>query len=333
MQQQAMSMVLKRPHEPLAAELHPTPEPARDEVLVRVEACGVCRTDLHLMDGELPGARYPVVPGHEAIGRVVATGADASALPVGERVGISWLASACGTCVYCLEGHENLCDAAEFTGCTRNGGYATHMVAKAAFCVRVGMTWRDPVGAAPLLCAGSIGWRALRLAGSGHRLGVFGFGAAAHILLQIARSQGREVHAFTRDGDEAAQAFARSLGAVFAGPSGAASPGSLDAAIIFAPVGDLVPVALQAVRKGGRVVCGGIHMSDIPSMPYRLLWEERQLVSVANLTRDDARGFFDAAASAGVTTHVQRFELRQANGALDALRHGRFRGAAVLVPP
>ncbi len=325
-------MLLERPRVPLAAVSRPQPLPGAGEILIRVEACGVCRTDLHVADGELPQARYPVVPGHEVVGIVAACGAGVASVRPGERVGVPWLAYTCGRCAYCRRGLENLCDAAEFTGCTRDGGYATHMVADASYCIRLGSRWSDPVTAAPLLCAGLIGWRALNAAGACEQLGIYGFGAAAHIVAQLARWRGTSVAAFTRPGDLAAQGFARSLGAAWAGGSDERPPAPLDAAIIFAPAGELVPLALGAVRKGGRVVCAGIHMRDIPRFPYSLLWGERQLVSVANLTRGDAAGFFDAAAEAGVRTKVRRFALEDANAALDALRHGRLSGAAVLVP-
>lgn len=315
-------------------EERPTPSPGRGEVRLRVEACGVCRTDLHLMDGELPQARLPVVPGHEVVGIIDAVGRDVIAWKPGDRVGVPWLGGACGVCDYCGQGRENLCDAPVFTGCTRDGGYATHVLADAAFCLPLPVQdYPDAALAAPLLCAGLIGGRALRLAGEGAALGLYGFGAAAHILAQVACAQGRRVYAFTRAGDEQAQSFARSLGAVWAGAANEAPPEALHAAIIFAPAGDLVPVALAAVRKGGTVVCGGIHMSDIPSFPYRLLWEERRLLSVANLTRADGRAFLAAAAQAGVRIHVRRYALDDANEALADLRAGRIQGAAVLVPP
>jgi len=287
---------------------------------------------LHVADGELPQAVYPIVPGHEVVGIVEAVGAGVQAIEPGERMGVPWLAHTCGQCEYCRQDRENLCDAAQFTGCTRDGGYATHLLANAAYCVPLDSRWPDPVAAAPLLCAGLIGWRALNAAGPCRRLGIYGFGAAAHIVTQLAHWQGTQVFAFTRPADEAAQAFARSLGACWAGGSDQPTPQPLDAAILFAPVGELVPVALQSVRKGGRVVCAGIHMSDIPRFPYRLLWEERQLGSVANLTRHDATGFFKAAADAGVHTHVRRYLLADANLALTDLREGRIEGAAVLVP-
>jgi propanol-preferring alcohol dehydrogenase len=328
------AMVARSIGMPLVFEQRADPLPGRGEVRIRVEACGVCRTDLHLIDGELPQARLPVVPGHEIVGIVDMAGEGAVTPAVGERVGVSWLGRSCGHCDYCHNGFENLCDAPQFTGCTRDGGYASHVIADAAFCLPLPATvWPDAAAAAPLLCAGLIGWRALVAAGDGVRIGLYGFGAAAHILIQVACWQGRQVYAFTRPGDLATQAFARTLGAVWAGDSTSQPPQALDAAIIFAAVGALVPLALAAVRKGGRVVCGGIHMSDIPSFPYRLLWEERQLVSVANLTRADGHAFLHTAARAGVATRVQRYPLTEANAALADLRHGRLQGAAVLRVP
>ncbi len=325
------AMVLHALRTPLAPEERADPEPGPGEIRVRVAACGVCRTDLHLVDGELPQARLPVVPGHEIVGRVDAIGPAVDGFALDERVGIPWLGHACGACGYCRDGRENLCDAPGFTGCTRDGGYATHAIADARFAFPLGDAG-DDVALAPLLCAGLIGWRSLGIAGPGRRLGLYGFGAAAHIVLQVARWQGREVFAFTRPGDAAAQAFARTLGAAWAGGSDRPPPQPLDAAIIYAPVGALVPVALRAVRKGGRVVCAGIHMSDIPAFAYRLLWEERQLVSVANLTRRDGIEFLRLAHEAGVRTETMPYPLARANEALDDLRHGRLRGAAVLVP-
>jgi len=327
------AMVLDGPGLPLRAVARAMPVPSAGEVLVRVEACGVCRTDLHLADGELHQARYPIVPGHEVVGIVLQAGSGVTQLVPGERVGVPWLASTCGHCTFCLRDRENLCDAPEFTGCNRDGGYASHIVAKADFCVRMGSRWADPVGAAPLLCAGLIGWRALRAAGDCERLGLYGFGAAAHIVSQLAAWQGKRVFAFTRPGDIATQAFARRMGACWAADSSLVPPEPLDAAILFAPAGELVPVALKAVRKGGRVVCAGIHMSAIPSFSYDLLWGERQLVSVANLTRHDATSFFECAADAPLQTHVVRYPLWEANTALADLRAGRIEGAAVLVPP
>ncbi len=324
------AMVLTMPGRPLTLESRPDPEPAGGEIVVEVEACAVCRTDLHVVDGELPEPRLPVVPGHEIVGRVVALGAGVTAFQPGQRVGIPWLGHTCGCCSYCREGDENLCDRPLFTGYTRDGGFATHVVADAHFAFALD-GFADPVAAAPLMCAGLIGWRCFKKAG-GRRIGLYGFGAAAHILAQVARWQGREVYAFTSPGDAAAQAHARSLGVRWAGGSDEAPPEPLDAAIIFAPVGALVPRALAAVRKGGRVVCGGIHMSDIPAFPYRILWEERQVLSVANLTREDAVEFLAIAPQAGVRTTTTVYPLERANEALADLRHGRFQGAAVLVP-
>jgi propanol-preferring alcohol dehydrogenase len=324
-------MVLKRVGEPLVVEERPDPEPGPSELLIRVEACGVCRTDLHVVDGELPDVRPPIVPGHEVVGRVVRPGADVEGFAVGARVGVPWLGRACGCCPYCRDGRENLCDDPVFTGYNRDGGYATHIVAEAAFVAPLS-DGVDAVAMAPLLCAGLIGWRALKAAGPGRRVGLYGFGAAAHILAQICRGEGREVYAFTRPGDEAAQSFARGLGAVWAGGSDQPAPAPLDAAILFAPVGALVPAALRATRKGGRVVCAGIHMSDIPSFPYRWLWEERQIVSVANLTRADAAEFFEVARGADIRTEVTRYRLEDANRALADLRDGRLQGAAALAP-
>jgi len=307
------------------------PQPGPGEIRVKVAACGVCRTDLHVVDGELPDPKVPIIPGHEIVGRIELIGAGVEGLSVGERVGIPWLGHTCGVCPYCAEGRENLCDHPLFTGYTRDGGFATATIADARFAFPLGEAGND--GAlAPLLCAGLIGWRSLVIAGSGKKLGLYGFGAAAHIVAQVAKWQGRSVFAFTRPGDVATQAFARSLGATWAGGSNEMSPEPLDAAIIFAIVGDLVPLALKAVRKGGRVVCAGIHMSDIPSFPYRLLWEERQLVSVANLTRKDGIDFLRLAPKIGIVTKTTSYPLSQANQALADLRAGRFEGAAVLVP-
>ena len=325
------AMVLERPQTSLVLREQSIPQPAAGEILVDVSACGVCRTDLHVVDGELPHPKLPIVPGHEIVGRVAALGEGVSGFALGARVGVPWLGHTCGVCPYCRDNKENLCDAPLFTGYTRDGGYATHAVADANYCFRL----PDGIGdaeAAPLLCAGLIGWRSYRMAGEGRDLGLYGFGAAAHILAQVARAQGRRVYAFTRGGDKAAQDFARALGAVWAGASEDTPPTPLDAAIIFAPVGALVPLALKAVKKGGRVVCGGIHMSDIPSFPYDILWEERQIVSVANLTRADAREFLDIAPKAGIKTEVTRYALEDANRALSDLRAGRLQGAAVLVP-
>jgi alcohol dehydrogenase, propanol-preferring len=338
------AMVLETARAPLRMRERPTPVPAAREILLEVAACGVCRTDLHVVDGELPNPKLPLIPGHEIVGRVAALGAEVAGFAVGERLGVPWLGYTCGGCPYCRAGRENLCDRPLFTGYTRDGGYATHTLADARFCFPLPER-RDDAGIAPFLCAGLIGWRSYRMAGAQREgqgtgsegeslkaLGLYGFGAAAHILAQIAIWQGRRVYAFTRGDDTAAQAFAKSLGAVWAGGSDEMPPEPLDAAIIFAPVGALVPLALKAVKKGGRVVCGGIHMSDIPSFPYSLLWEERHLVSVANLTRADAREFLDIAPLAGVTTEVTRYPLAAANDALADLREGRLRGAAVLIP-
>jgi len=305
------------------------PQPGPGEILVAVSACGVCRTDLHVVDGELPHPKLPIVPGHEIVGRVVALGGGVAGFAIGQRVGIPWLGATCGVCPYCRADRENLCDAPLFTGYTHDGGYATHAVADARYCFALPDGFND-AAAAPLLCAGLIGWRSYRMAGEGAALGIYGFGAAAHILAQVAVWQGRRVHAFTRAGDAAAQAFARSLGAVWAGGSDERPPEPLDAAIIFAPVGALVPAALRAVKKGGRVVCGGIHMSDIPAFPYAILWEERQVVSVANLTRVDAREFLAIAPRCGLRIEVVRYPLEHANAALADLRSGRLQGAAVL---
>lgn len=325
------AMVLRATGERLHLEDRPLPEPGAHEVRVKVEACAVCRTDLHVVDGDLQHPHLPVVPGHEIVGIVDALGPGVTHLALGERVGVPWLGHTCGVCPYCVSHHENLCDAPVFTGYTRDGGFATHVVADASFAFSLsGFT--DPVAAAPLMCAGLIGWRSLKMAGDARKIGLYGFGAAAHILAQVCRWQGREVYAFTRAGDEKAQELARSLGAVWVGSSEDAPPELLDAAILFAPVGALVPLALRALRKGGRVVCGGIHMSDIPQFPYDILWEERQIVSVANLTREDAEEFLELAPKAGVRTKTTIYPLERANEALDDLRAGRFQGAAVLVP-
>jgi propanol-preferring alcohol dehydrogenase len=324
-------MLLEQIGQPLQLRELPVPQPGPGEVRVRVLACGVCRTDLHVVDGELPEAPLPIIPGHEIVGRVDALGEGVTGFEPGQRVGIPWLGHTCGTCSYCQHAEENLCDAPQFTGYTRPGGYAEYVVADARFAFALGDEG-DSVALAPLLCAGLIGWRSLVKAGDGKRLGLYGFGAAAHIVMQVARWQGRDVYAFSRPGDVAAQDFARSLGAVWAGDSGELPPVPLDAAIIYAPAGELVPAALRALRKGGRVVCAGIHMSDIPSFPYDILWQEREVVSVANLTRQDGLEFFPVAAQVGIHTETHAYPLEQANQALDDLRHGRFQGAAVLVP-
>jgi len=325
------AMVLSAIGGPLKLESRLDPVPGRGEIRVRVEACAVCRTDLHVVDGELAHPKVPIVPGHEIVGIVEVVGANVYSLAPGRRVGVPWLGHTCGSCPYCASGRENLCDRPEFTGYTRDGGFASHVVADAAYAFALD-GFDDPVAAAPLMCAGLIGWRSLRIAGDGRRIGLYGFGAAAHIVAQVCRWQGREVYAFTRAGDEAAQAHAKSLGARWTGGSDEKPPEPLDAAIIFAPVGPLVPLALAAVRKGGRVVCGGIHMSDIPPLPYRLLWEERQVVSVANLTRNDAVEFLELAPRAGVRTTTTTYSLERANDALADLRAGKLQGAAVLVP-
>jgi propanol-preferring alcohol dehydrogenase len=326
------AMVLDAPGRPLRLEQRPDPQPGPGEVRVRVEACAVCRTDLHIVDGEIALPRLPLVPGHEIVGFVEAAGAGATdTLRVGKRVGVPWLAHTCGHCAYCSTGRENLCDTPLFTGHGRDGGFATHVVAHAAYCLPLDLAG-DAVHLAPLMCAGLIGWRALRMAGDDAReVGLYGFGAAAHLIAQVAAHQGRHVHAFTRKGDTTGQSFARSLGAVWAGDAQQSPPVALDAAIIFAPVGELVPLALRATRKGGRVVCGGIHMSDIPQFPYRLLWEERQLLSVANLTRTDATDFLRVAARAPLDVRTTVYPLERANEALADLRNGRIEGAAVLV--
>ena len=309
----------------------PDREPGASQIRVKVLACGVCRTDLHVVDGELLNPVVPIIPGHEIVGRIDAIGSDVSGLAIGERVGIPWLGHTCGACPYCKDRRENLCDHPIFTGFTRDGGFATTAIADARFAFPLGEEGSS-VSLAPLLCAGLIGWRSLVIAGDGRKLGLYGFGAAAHILAQVARWQGRSVFALTRPGDTKTQSFARSLGAVWAGGSDEVPPERLDAAIIFATVGDLVPLALRAVRKGGRVVCAGIHMSAIPSFPYELLWEERQLLSVANLTRQDGLDFLSLAPRIGIVTKTTTYPLEHANQALSDLRAGRFEGAAVLTP-
>jgi propanol-preferring alcohol dehydrogenase len=307
------------------------PEPGPGQVLVQVGACGVCRTDLHVVDGELPRPKLPIVPGHEIVGRVAALGRDVSRFAEGDRVGIPWLGWSCGACRFCRSGRENLCDRARFTGYTIDGGYEEYALADQRFCFPVPGEASD-AEASPLLCAGLIGYRSLVMAGDARRLGIYGFGAAAHIVAQVARWQGREVYAFTRPGDAAAKGFARDHGAAWAGNSGEAPPEPMDAAIIFAPAGELVPEALRRVERGGTVVCGGIHMSDIPSFPYELLWGERTVRSVANLTRKDGEEFLALAPKVPVKTEIEQFPLSEANEALSRLREGRLRGAAVLVP-
>lgn len=323
-------MCLRQIGAALIAESRNIPTPGTGQVLLKVHACGVCRTDLHVVDGELPEPRLPIVPGHEIVGQVVAVGADVS-WPIGTRLGVPWLGYTCGTCEFCVSGRENLCARARFTGYQLDGGYAEYVVADARYCFEL-PDGIDDVHAAPLLCAGLIGYRSWRMAGPAQRLGIFGFGAAAHIVAQVARAKGQDVYAFTRPGDTKAQQFALDLGARWAGDSDSAPPERLDAAIIFAPVGALVPAALRTLNKGGTLVCGGIHMSDIPAMPYSLLWEERVIRSVANLTRTDGQEFLRLAGEIPVVTHVETFPLAEANAALHSLRSGNLSGAAVLVP-
>lgn len=325
------AMILESIGVPLRAVDRPDPVPAAGQLMLKVEACAVCRTDLHVCDGDLPNPKLPLIPGHEIVGIVEAAGEGIAPSRIGQRVGVPWLGHTCGCCSFCRSGEENLCDEPQFTGYTRDGGFATHVVADADYAFVLDGA-ADPVALAPLLCAGLIGWRSLKKAGDGKRIGLYGFGAAAHIIAQICRWQGREVYAFSRPGDEAAQRFALELGAVWAGGSDEPPPVMLDAAIIFAPVGELVPAALKVVRKGGKVVCGGIHMSDLPAMPYALIWGERAVVSVANLTRKDAEEFFPVAYQAGVRTHTKTYPLADANAALDDLRAGGLSGAAVLKP-
>jgi propanol-preferring alcohol dehydrogenase len=325
------AMVLTQIGAPLQLTELPDRRPGPGQIRVEVLACGVCRTDLHVLDGELPDPRSPIIPGHEIVGRIDALGTGVEGLSMGERVGIPWLGHTCGVCPYCRMQRENLCDAPIFTGFTRNGGYATHTVADARFAFPLHETGTD-IAIAPLLCAGLIGWRSLTIAGQGAALGLYGFGAAAHIIAQVAIWQDRQVFAFTRPGDTATQNFARKLGAIWAGGADETPPQQLDAAIIFATAGDLVPQALRAVRKGGRVVCAGIHMSDIPGFPYSILWEERELLSVANLIRQDGLDFLSQAPKMGITTQTTPYPLAQANQALADLRAGAFEGAAVLVP-
>lgn len=324
------AMVFHKAKQPLRLEELAEPEPGPGEILIRVEACGVCRTDLHIFDGDLTDPKVPLILGHEIVGRIAALGPQAEGLEVGERVGVPWLGATCCRCRYCREGHENLCDTPEFTGYTRNGGFAEACVADARYVFPLGSG--DPVAMAPLLCAGLIGYRSYRMAGEGRNIGLYGFGAAAHILTQLAVWQGRKVFALSRPGDTAAQDFALSLGAAWAGGSDETPPEPLDAAILFAPVGSLVPAALKAVRKGGRVVCGGIHMSDIPAFPYADLWGERHILSVANLTRQDGEEFLPLAAKAGIVTEHRAYALKEANQALEDMRQGWLQGAAVLVP-
>jgi propanol-preferring alcohol dehydrogenase len=323
------AMVLDAPGRPLQWTTRARPEAGPGQLLIAVRACGVCRTDLHLVDGELPDPTLPIVPGHEIVGEVVACGAGVTAHAVGARVGVPWLGSTCGHCTFCTTGRENLCADARFTGYQIDGGYADYVLADARYCFALPERYGD-IAAAPLLCAGLIGYRAYRLAGAARRLGVYGFGAAGHLITQVAVAQGRQVYAFSRPGDVAGQALARELGAVWAGGSDQAPPGGIDAALIFAPVGALVPVALEAVARGGSVVCAGIHMSDVPSFPYRLLWGERCVRSVANLTRRDGVEFLALAASLPLAIHARAYPLAAANAALSDLRASRIEGAAVL---
>jgi alcohol dehydrogenase, propanol-preferring len=325
------AMVLSAPGTPLQMEQRVDQVPSEGQIRVKVSACGVCRTDLHVIDAELPDIRYPIVPGHEIVGRVDLVGGNVTTHRVGDRVGIPWLGYTCGVCRFCKAGMENLCDHPLFTGYTRDGGFATHTIADARYAFPLGED-SDDVSIAPLLCAGLIGWRSLVTAGNGERLGIYGFGAAGHIVAQVARWQGRSVYAFTRSGDVAAQHFALRLGAVWAGASDQLPDTPLDAAIIYAPAGELVPAALRAVRKGGTVVCAGIHMSDIPGFPYDILWQERKLVSVANLTRQDGLDFLKIVPQAGIRTQTTAFPLSEANEVLQKLRTGQILGAAVLKP-
>lgn len=324
------AMVLHEPHHPLVLERRPIPEPGPDQILIKVDACGVCRTDLHVVDGELPDACLPIVPGHEIVGKVIAAGERAQKFQTGDRVGVPWLAWACGDCDYCRNGRENLCAGARFTGYHVDGGYAEFTLADHRYALRIQHD-ADAAEFAPLLCAGLIGYRSLRMAGDARRLGLYGFGAAAHIVAQIAVHEGREIYAFTRPGDQAAQTFATELGAIWAGDADASPPDELDAAIIYAPVGELVPAALRAVARGGTVVCAGIHMSDIPSFPYSILWGERRIQSVANLTRRDGEEFMALTARVPIHTSIEVHPLAKANEALGRLRDGELKGAAVLV--
>jgi len=324
------AIVLETPGKPLRKADLPRPNPGHSQLLIRVLACAVCRTDLHVIDGELTKPKLPLIPGHEIVGTVAALGNGVDRFKIGDRVGIPWLGWTCGQCAYCENGQENLCDQAKFTGYTLDGGYAEYTVADQRFCFSIADSYSD-AEAAPLLCAGLIGYRSLVKAGNGKRIGIYGFGAAAHIIAQVAKFQGRRIYAFTRPGDEEAKKFAIGLGAVWAGGSNEMPPEKLDAAIIFAPVGQLVPLALKAVAKGGIVVCGGIHMSDIPSFPYSILWQERSICSVANLTRRDGAEFMALAPKVPVRTEIETFPLEEANEALNRLRAGKIRGAAVLV--
>ncbi|MBR9911187.1 MAG: zinc-dependent alcohol dehydrogenase family protein [Gammaproteobacteria bacterium] len=324
------AMILQQQRQPLQLADVPLPEPAAHEIQIRVTACGICRTDLHVVDGDLTEPKLPLIPGHQIIGHITRLGAEVSGFELGERVGVPWLGGSCGHCWYCQQQRENLCDAARYTGYQINGGFAEFTVADANYCFAIPDDY-DDLQAAPLLCAGLIGYRAYKLVANCQRIGLYGFGAAAHLLIQVARHHNQLVYAFTRSGDREAQDFARSLGAIWAGDSNQRAPAELDGAIIFAPAGELVPEALRAVRKGGRVVCAGIHMSDIPGFPYEILWGEREICSVANLTRRDGEEFLPLAASIPIETSTVHYPLEQANQALDDLRMGRFTGAAVLV--
>lgn len=330
-QTQMHAMVFEGAGKPLKLERVAIPSPASGELLLRVEACGICRTDLHVVDGELTSPALPLIPGHQIVGRVERCGNAVRGFGPGDLVGVPWLGGTCGECGYCTSGRENLCNQGIFTGYRKNGGFAEYCTADARFCFPIPEGYL-PTQAAPLLCAGLIGYRSLRMAGDGGRIGIYGFGAAAHIVTQVAIWQGRKVYAFTRRGDAAGQEFARRMGACWAGESGERPPVELDAAIIFAPAGELVPLALKAIAPGGVVVCGGIHMSPIPQFPYELLWGERSIVSVANLTRRDGEEFLEIAPRIPIVTEVQTFQLEKANEALDALRSGRITGAGVLVP-
>jgi alcohol dehydrogenase, propanol-preferring len=325
-----IAMELMSPGQPLVRVERETPKPGAGQVRICIDACGICRTDLHVIDSELPGGRLPIVPGHEIVGRVEAVGMGADPLWIGKRVGVGWLGHTCGDCSYCLSGQENLCDRPGFTGFTLDGGFATHMIADARYVFPLPEEG-EAAKLAPLMCAGMIGWRSLNAAGEAKRLGLYGFGAAAHIIIQVALWQGREVYAFTRPGDVESQAFAQKMGACWTGASGDLPDKPLDAAIIFAPVGELVPAALKAVRKGGRVVCAGIHMSDIPAFPYAILWGERSVASVANLTRRDGKEFLSLVPEVRITTSPQLYPPEQANQAIADLRGGNVHGAAVLI--
>ena len=322
-------MILDTPGKPLRKADVPTPKPGPGQLLIRVHACAVCRTDLHIVDGELTHPKLPLIPGHEIVGTIAELGKEVTRFKIGDRIGVPWLGWTCGECAFCKNGQENLCDKARFTGYTLDGGYAEYTVADQRFCFSIADSYSD-AEAAPLLCAGMIGYRSLVKAGNGKRLGIYGFGAAAHIVAQVAKYQQREIYAFTRPGDEEAKNFALNLGAVWAGGSNELPPVKLDAAIIFAPAGELVPQALKLVGKGGTVVCGGIHMSDIPSFPYSILWEERSICSVANLTRRDGEEFMTLAPKVPVRTEVEIFPLEEANEALHRLKSGKIQGAAVL---